>query len=161
MYYGDIHYLLKHNQINKIRNQRGKQDGNETSGLGQKLETDQNKGSKNQSAENICGNSFKIKQEMVGTELSTGITNVPASTFASATIRGNESNKTERKNSLKTKYQDGRISSSLNKEQSYLDGTFLGGWQSNEDIPVRREVIVDIVKLITNTKPVPRKVSAK
>jgi hypothetical protein len=34
-----------------------------------------------------------------------------------------------------------------------MEGTFEGGWQSNADLPERREVIFSIVKLIDQTQP--------
>jgi hypothetical protein len=37
--------------------------------------------------------------------------------------------------------------------QAYMEGTFEGGWQSNADLPERREVIFSIVKLIDQTQP--------
>jgi hypothetical protein len=46
-------------------------------------------------------------------------------------------------------------------QQSYLDGTFEGGWQSNADLPVRRGVIFSIVKLIEQMRPDADKMSPK
>ena len=58
----------------------------------------------------------------------------------------------------KTKYQAGSSSGTAKKDkdgsgsssgnQSFLDGTFNCGWQSNADIPDRRRVIYSICKVI-------------
>ena len=37
--------------------------------------------------------------------------------------------------------------------QVYMEGTFEGGWQSNADLPERREVIFSIVKLVEQARP--------
>jgi hypothetical protein len=46
-------------------------------------------------------------------------------------------------------------------QQSYLDGTFEGGWQSNADLPMRRGVIFSIVKLIEQMRPDTEQMSPK
>lgn len=45
--------------------------------------------------------------------------------------------------------------------QSFLDGTFNGGWQSNEDIPDRRRVIYSICKVIEQMRPDSSKMSQR
>ena len=45
--------------------------------------------------------------------------------------------------------------------QSFLDGTFAGGWQSNADIPDRRRVIYSICKVIEQMRPDASKMSQK
>jgi len=46
-------------------------------------------------------------------------------------------------------------------QQSFLDGTFNGGWQSNADIPDRRRVIYSICKVIEQMRPDARQMSQK
>jgi hypothetical protein len=50
---------------------------------------------------------------------------------------------------------------SADGQQSYLDGTFEGGWQSNADLPMRRGIIFSIVKLIEQMRPDADKMSEK
>jgi hypothetical protein len=45
--------------------------------------------------------------------------------------------------------------------QSFLDGTFNGGWQSNDDIPDRRRVIYSICKVIEQMRPDASKMSER
>ena len=45
--------------------------------------------------------------------------------------------------------------------QSFLDGTFAGGWQTNNDIPDRRRVIYNICKVIEQMRPDASKMSQK
>jgi hypothetical protein len=45
--------------------------------------------------------------------------------------------------------------------QSFLDGTFAGGWQSNADIPDRRKVIYSICRVIEQMRPDASKMSQK
>lgn len=45
--------------------------------------------------------------------------------------------------------------------QSFLDGTFNGGWQSNDDIPDRRRVIYSICKVIEQMRPDASKMSQR
>jgi hypothetical protein len=46
-------------------------------------------------------------------------------------------------------------------QQSFLDGTFAGGWQSNADLPDRRRIIFSIVKVIERMRPDANKMSQK
>ncbi len=45
--------------------------------------------------------------------------------------------------------------------QSFLNGTFEGGWQSNADLPERRGVIISIVKVIEQMRPDASNISQK
>ena len=54
-----------------------------------------------------------------------------------------------------------RTNSSPNQQQSFLDGTFAGGWQSNNDLPDRRKIIFSIAKVIERMRPDARKSSQK
>lgn len=49
----------------------------------------------------------------------------------------------------------------LKDQQSFLDGTFAGGWQTNADLPDRRRVIFSIVKVIERMRPDANKMSQK
>jgi len=46
-------------------------------------------------------------------------------------------------------------------QQTFLDGTFAGGWQSNADLPDRRRIIFSIVKVIERMRPDANKMSQK
>ena len=50
---------------------------------------------------------------------------------------------------------------SADGQQTYLDGAFEGGWQSNADLPMRRGIIFNIVKLIEQMRPDAEKMSEK
>lgn len=45
--------------------------------------------------------------------------------------------------------------------QSFLDGTFAGGWQSNADLPDRRDIILSICKVIEQMRPDANRMSQK
>jgi hypothetical protein len=53
------------------------------------------------------------------------------------------------------------IDTSADGQQTYLDGAFEGGWQSNADLPMRRGIIFNIVKLIEQMRPDAEKMSEK
>ncbi len=46
-------------------------------------------------------------------------------------------------------------------EQSFLDGHFAGGWQSNVDLPDRRQIIFSIIKVIERKRPDTNRMSQK
>jgi hypothetical protein len=45
--------------------------------------------------------------------------------------------------------------------KSYLDGSFVGGWQSNADLPDRRRIIFSILEVIRQMRPDTNKISEK
>jgi hypothetical protein len=51
--------------------------------------------------------------------------------------------------------------SSISGNQPFLDGTFIGGWQSNEDLADRRRVIYSICKIIEQMRPDASKMSER
>ena len=46
-------------------------------------------------------------------------------------------------------------------EQAFLDGHFAGGWQSNVDLPDRRQIIFSIIKVIERKRPDTNRMSQK
>jgi hypothetical protein len=46
-------------------------------------------------------------------------------------------------------------------EQPFLDGHFAGGWQSNVDLPDRRQIIFSIIKVIERKRPDTNRMSQK
>jgi hypothetical protein len=46
-------------------------------------------------------------------------------------------------------------------EQPFLDGHFAGGWQSNADLPDRRQIIFSIIKVIERKRPDANRMSQK
>lgn len=46
-------------------------------------------------------------------------------------------------------------------QQSFLDGNFAGGWQSNADLPDRRRIIFHILDVIKVMRPENSKMSNK
>jgi hypothetical protein len=47
------------------------------------------------------------------------------------------------------------------QQRSFLDGRFVGGWQSNKDLPDRREVIFNILDVIRQMRPDTSRMSNK
>ena len=66
-----------------------------------------------------------------------------------------------RSSTLGQQLDGGDRAQSLISEQSFLDGTFMGGWQSNADLPDRRRIIFSIVKVIERMRPDANKMSQK
>ena len=46
-------------------------------------------------------------------------------------------------------------------QQSFLDGHFAGGWQSNADLPDRRRINFHIIKVIERIRPDANRMSQK
>ena len=49
----------------------------------------------------------------------------------------------------------------VGSQQSFLDGHFAGGWQSNADLPDRRRIIFSIIKVIERMRPDANRMSKK
>ena len=47
------------------------------------------------------------------------------------------------------------------EQRSFLDGRFAGGWQSNADLPDRRQVIYNILDVIRQMRPDTTRLSSK
>jgi len=56
---------------------------------------------------------------------------------------------------------DGESPTEGTVNQAFLDGAFAGGWQSNEDLPDRRKIILNIVRVIEQMRPDANNMSRK
>jgi hypothetical protein len=96
-----------------------------------------------------------------GSAVSNGDNSASAQLQHSMDSAHNSSNNLQQETHISAGNSVGSAEASRVEHRSFLDGRFAGGWQSNADLPDRRQVIYNILDVIRTMRPDMTRLSSK